>query len=77
MVSAANALKGQKLYFCGRSATIGDAFLAKRRKNAFALSGRIYLHRSTQGAALGYLLSGLSGRCCAILSLLAELEYVY
>jgi len=34
------ALKGQKHYLCGRLATIGDAFVAKRRKNAFALAGR-------------------------------------
>ena len=30
------ALQGQKLYLYGCSATIGDAFVAKRRKNAFS-----------------------------------------
>ena len=77
MASAATALKGQKHYFCGRSATIGDAFVAKRRNNAFALSGRWLRLPFTQGGALGYLLAGLSGRCCASLCELAKLELSY
>jgi len=47
------ALQGQKHRFCGRSATIGDAFVAKRRKNAFALPGRRLRSPFTQGDALG------------------------
>ena len=69
------ALKGQKLYLHGRSATIGDAFVAKWRKNAFALSGRWLNSPFTQGAALGYLLAGLSGRGCASLTELAKVEF--
>ena len=41
---------------------------------AFALSGRICLLPCTQGNALGRALVGLSGRCCALLSLLVKLE---
>jgi hypothetical protein len=59
MWCADNALQGQKHYLL---------------RYSFALSGRIYSPPCTQGAALGYLLSGLSGRFDAGFSLLAKLE---
>ena len=47
---------------------------AEKPDGAFALSGRTSAARYTQGVALGWLLVALSGRLCAIHTLLAKLE---
>ena len=80
-MTRSNGLKGQKAGSPGQRPgwSDGGKYALKGQKhwysdNAFALSGR-WLHSPiTQGVALGYLLSGLSGRYNTKDSLFAKLE---
>ena len=76
-----NGLKGQKATSLGQrpGCKEGSRFALKGQKLscgivAFALTGRWLRTTLTQGVALGWWLSGLSGRSGAGFSLLAKLE---